>query len=196
MLGGSVEAYIIPTDDAHQSEYISEHDQRRSFICGFDGSAGTAVVTHDKALLWTDARYYEQAAKQLDANWMLMEDGKPTTPSIGVWLAQNLAHGSRIGIDPLLMSYRMWTTISAALASNGCTLFAVRQNLIDLIWTNQPPVSTTKCITHNLKFAGVTSKEKVDAVRKSMAEKGAVAMIATALDEIACNIYLLIETFY
>lgn len=71
--GGSINAYIIPTDDRHQSEYISSTDERRSFISGFDGSAGTAVVTLNEALLWTDGRYHQQAEQQIDENWTLMK---------------------------------------------------------------------------------------------------------------------------
>lgn len=80
-----VDAYIIPSDDRHQSEYISPADERRSFVSGFDGSAGTVLVTQKDALLWTDGRYYQQAEKQLDENWTLMKDGLPTTPNLATW---------------------------------------------------------------------------------------------------------------
>lgn len=76
-------AYIVPSSDAHNSEYLSECDSRRAFISGFTGSAGTAIVTKDKALMWTDGRYYLQATQQMDNNWTLMKDGMPTTPSQG-----------------------------------------------------------------------------------------------------------------
>lgn len=186
-IGGSIQAYIIPTDDAHQSEYICERDERRAFVSGFDGSAGTAVVTDTAALLWTDGRYYEQATQQLDANWSLMRDGQTTTPSIGSWLAKNLPNGSRIGVDPLVMSYRMWSTISGDLSANECSLVAVRQNLIDAIWPDQPAAPNSRCITLGLQYAGATCKTKVDEIRRQMTEKGAQAMVVTALDEIACT---------
>ena len=109
--GTSIAAYIVPSDDAHQSEYICEHDERRAYVSGFDGSAGTAVVTMEKALLWTDGRYYQQALKQLDENWILMKDGLPTTPSIGSWLSRNIPKGSTVGVDPKLFSYRVWKPI-------------------------------------------------------------------------------------
>lgn len=94
---GSIQAYIIPTDDAHQSEYICDKDNRRAFLCGFDGSSGTCVVTETEALLWTDGRYYLQASKQLDENWKLMKDGLPSTLTIGAYLCKNLKKGSKVG---------------------------------------------------------------------------------------------------
>lgn len=120
--GGTIGAYIIPTDDCHQSEYISPTDERRSFITGFDGSAGTAVVTQKVALLWTDGRYYQQAEQQLDDNWTLMKDGLATTPSIGKWLSSNLVAGDRVGVDGNLLSCRSWASYASPLASNGMKL--------------------------------------------------------------------------
>lgn len=117
--GGSVNAYIIPTDDSHQSEYISPTDERRSFISGFTGSAGTAIVTQKEALLWTDGRYYQQAEQQLDENWTLMKDGLTTTPTMGTWLANNLSAGDRVGVDGTLLSCRVWSPLYTALSSNG-----------------------------------------------------------------------------
>lgn len=117
--GGSINAYIIPTDDCHQSEYISPSDERRSFISGFDGSAGTAIVTQKEALLWTDGRYHEQAEKQLDENWTLMKDGLPSTPTMSNWLSNNLSSGDRVGVDGNLLSFRAWNPLATALTPNG-----------------------------------------------------------------------------
>lgn len=115
----SLMAYIVPSDDAHHSEYICSCDKRREFISGFDGSAGTAVITYNKALLWTDGRYYQQALKQLDSNWCLMKDGLAQTLSIGAWLAANLPKGSVVGADPNLVSHRVWTPLQEELAVTG-----------------------------------------------------------------------------
>lgn len=117
--GGSIKAYIVPTDDAHQSEYICPTDERRAFLTGFDGSAGTAVVTQNEALLWTDGRYYQQAEQQLDENWTLMRDGLPTTPTLSTWLSTNLVAGDRVGVDGNLLSYRIWSPLSTVLYANG-----------------------------------------------------------------------------
>lgn len=102
-----------------QSEYISSHDERRAFISGFDGSAGTAVVTMQSALMWTDGRYFQQAVKQMDGNWTLMKDRLPTTPTIGDWLADNLKPGNAVGVDPRMMAYNAWEPIQDSLNKNG-----------------------------------------------------------------------------
>lgn len=124
--GGSIAAYIVPSDDAHQSEYISDHDERRRFISGFDGSAGTAVVTQTEALLWTDGRYYQQAEQQIDNNWTLMKDGLPATPTIGAWLAKHLTKGAAVGVDPNIISCRLWNPMTHDLNENGIFLIASR----------------------------------------------------------------------
>ncbi|XP_033244647.1 xaa-Pro aminopeptidase ApepP isoform X4 [Drosophila miranda] len=181
-----ISAYIVPSDDAHQSEYQCQHDERRAFISGFDGSAGTAVITRNSALLWTDGRYYQQAEKQLDSNWILMKDGLTTTPSLGVWLAENLPSGSAVGVDPRLFSFRLWKPIENELNSSDCQLIPIENNLIDEIWgENQPPQTFNSIKTLKLEYAGVTVAKKWDLVRKTMQEKNADALIVSALDEIA-----------
>lgn len=117
--GGSINAYIIPTDDSHQSEYISPTDERRCFISGFTGSAGTAIVTQREALLWTDGRYHQQAEQQLDEHWTLMKDGLPATPTMSNWLSNNLVAGDRVGVDGNLLSFRVWNPLHSELSSNG-----------------------------------------------------------------------------
>ncbi|XP_055371615.1 LOW QUALITY PROTEIN: xaa-Pro aminopeptidase ApepP-like [Condylostylus longicornis] len=181
----NIVAYIIPSDDAHNSEYICPHDERRAFISGFNGSAGTAVVTNDKALLWTDGRYYQQAEKQLDSNWTLMKDGLPTTPRIGAWLAKNLQKGSKIGFDPKLISYRAWQPIKTDLEANECELIGIEENLIDIIWHNQPCRQKKPIITLDLSFTGLTIKEKWNQVRKDMDDKNVECLVVSALDEVA-----------
>ncbi|XP_041449630.1 xaa-Pro aminopeptidase ApepP isoform X2 [Drosophila obscura] len=181
-----ISAYIVPSDDAHQSEYQCQHDERRAFLTGFNGSAGTAVVTSNSALLWTDGRYYQQAEKQLDSNWILMKDGLTTTPSVGVWLAQNLPRGSAVGVDPRLFSFRLWKPIENELNSSDCHLVPIENNLIDEIWgKDQPPQTVNSIKPLKLKYAGVTIAKKWDLVRKQMKEKKAEALIVSALDEIA-----------
>lgn len=121
--GGSINAYIIPTDDQHQSEYISPTDERRSCISGFTGSAGTAIVTQKEALLWTDGRYHQQAEQELDENWTLMKDGLTTTPTMTNWLSNNLSAGDCIGVDGNLLSFRVWNPLNSALCLNGIISF-------------------------------------------------------------------------
>ncbi|XP_054726710.1 xaa-Pro aminopeptidase ApepP [Anastrepha obliqua] len=181
-----LEAYIIPTDDAHQNEYISQHDARRAFVSGFDGSAGTAVITLDKALLWTDARYYEQAEKQIGAEWELMRDGLPATPSIGKWIANNIPKGSDVGVDPKLLSYRQWEPIQTELTNTDCTLVSVEENLVDVIWGDQQPKqSSNPIIQLEQTFSGLTVAEKWKDIKNQMQENTAHALVVSALDEIA-----------
>nr|CAA10526.2 aminopeptidase P [Drosophila melanogaster] len=181
-----ISAYIVPSDDAHQSEYQCQHDERRSFVSGFDGSAGTAVITTETALLWTDGRYYQQAEKQLDSNWVLMRDGLSATPSIGAWLAKNLPKGSFVGVDPRLLSFRVWKPIETELSSAECQLVPIEGNLIDEVWgEDQPPQTSNKIITLKLEHSGVTIAKKWDVVRQQLKEKNADALVVSALDEIA-----------
>lgn len=103
--GIGIDAYIIPSQDAHQSEFIAECYMRRAYISGFTGSAGTAVVTKDKAALWTDGRYFLQAEKQLSSSWILMRAGNLGVPTASEWLNDVLAPGGRVGIDPGAVSF-------------------------------------------------------------------------------------------
>lgn len=95
-----IQAYYVPSEDAHQSEYVSAWDARRKFISGFTGTAGFAIVTHKEAALWTDGRYHFQAEQQLDANWMLIKAGLPDAPTKEAYLARALKEGDRVGVDP------------------------------------------------------------------------------------------------
>lgn len=182
---GSIQAYIVPSDDTHQSEYLAERDQRRAFISGFDGSAGTAVITEKEALLWTDGRYHNQASQQLDENWTLMKDGLPTTLSIDSWLTKNLEKGCKIGVDASLMSVRVWSPLDRSLRLAGCSLVAIQPNLIDLVWKDQPAAPSNKIIPLSTKYAGKTVAEKVKAVREKMKENKCSVLCITFLDEIA-----------
>lgn len=182
---GKLNAYIIPSGDAHQSEYIAPSDNRRAFVSGFTGSAGTAVVTENEAALWTDGRYFLQAEKQLDDNWTLMKDGVASTPSLGDWLSKVLPVGGRVGVDPYLMSFETWTPLSKLLKSNGHSLVPVYQNLIDIVWEDKPAPPCTNLIILRTIYTGKTWMEKIETVREKMNEKKADALIVTALDEIA-----------
>ncbi|XP_017955391.1 xaa-Pro aminopeptidase ApepP [Drosophila navojoa] len=184
--GTGISAYVVPSDDAHQSEYLCAHDERRAFITGFTGSAGTAVITNDNALLWTDARYYQQAENELDANWTLVKDGLPSTPSIGTWLGKNLPKGSAVGVDPRLFSFRAAKTIEKDLNASDCTLVGIEENLVDQVWgDDHPPCPSNTLITLNLNFAGETIAEKWERTREQMKQQNTNALIVSALDEVA-----------
>ncbi|XP_067252480.1 xaa-Pro aminopeptidase 1 isoform X2 [Chanodichthys erythropterus] len=180
-----IQAYIIPSGDAHQSEYIAPCDCRREFICGFNGSAGTAIVTEQHAALWTDGRYFLQASQQMDSNWTLMKMGLKETPSQEDWLISILPENSKVGVDPWIIAADQWKNMSKALSSAGHSLVAVQDNLIDAIWEDRPPRPSTKLMALGLKYTGLTWQDKITALRGKMAERKISWFVVTALDEIA-----------
>lgn len=181
----TLQAYIVPSEDAHMSEYISERDGRRAWISGFTGSAGLAVITEKEAALWTDGRYFLQASQQLDENWTLMRDGLKETPSFTSWLTKVLPKNSRVGVDPWLFSTSKWRDSVGDLEKADQRLIAIENNLIDEIWTDQPPIPCKQVNVLEKKFTGQDWQEKVEICRKEMKKNNASLLILTALDEIA-----------
>ncbi|XP_035204460.1 xaa-Pro aminopeptidase 1-like, partial [Stegodyphus dumicola] len=167
------------------SEYIAACDERRAYVTGFTGSAGTAIVTENHAALWTDGRYFLQAEQQLDGNWILMKDGLTETPSESKWLCNVLPVASRVGVDPFLMPFYSWQTLSKQLKSEGHILIPVQQNLVDIIWNGrpEPPLKTIECLP--IEYTGKTWQEKITIVREEMVSNKASVLVLTALDEIA-----------
>ncbi|XP_023012683.2 aminopeptidase P [Leptinotarsa decemlineata] len=178
-------AYIVPSKDAHNSEYLSECDMFRAFISGFDGSAGTAIITEKDAFLWTDGRYFLQASQQLDSNWTLMKEGLPSTPSQGDWLAKNLPRGSKIGVDPKVYPLRDYTPLQNKLELAGHKLVPISVNLVDLLWANRPSRPTNPVIPLPLNYSGKSVGRKLKEVNEKMKEKYVEHLVLTALDEIA-----------
>ncbi|XP_053165918.1 xaa-Pro aminopeptidase 1 [Hemicordylus capensis] len=180
-----IQAYIVPSGDAHQSEYIAPCDCRREFICGFDGSAGTAIVTEQYAAMWTDGRYFLQAAQQMDTNWTLMKMGLKDTPTQEDWLVSVLPEGSKVGVDPFIIPADQWKRMSKVLKSAGHALVPVKDNLIDVIWVDRPPRPCKPLMTLDLSYTGISWKDKITALRAKMAERKALWFVVTALDEVA-----------
>ncbi|EDO37649.1 predicted protein, partial [Nematostella vectensis] len=185
MKSRGLDAYIVPPTDAHQSEYISTHDMRRAFVSGFTGSAGTAVVTRTQAALWTDGRYYVQAAMELDDNWKLMRDYESGTPTITEWLAKVLQKGDKVGVDPYLFSTQDFEGDEKELNESKIQLEAVTPNLVDVIWADQPDKPNATLISLSVKYTGKTWQSKVTDMRVKMREANASALILYKLDEIA-----------
>ncbi|XP_029466206.1 xaa-Pro aminopeptidase 1 [Rhinatrema bivittatum] len=181
----TIQAYIVPSGDAHQSEYIAPCDCRREFISGFDGSAGTAIITEKAAALWTDGRYFLQAAQQMDSNWTLMKIGLKKTPTQEDWLVSVLPEGSKVGVDPCIMAADQWKTISKVLKSSGHCLVPVEQNLIDVVWRDRPQRPCKPLMTLSVSYTGVSWQTKIKALRAKMAERKASWFVVTALDEVA-----------
>eukprot|EP01113_Clastostelium_recurvatum_P037845 TRINITY_DN5575_c0_g2_i1.p1 TRINITY_DN5575_c0_g2~~TRINITY_DN5575_c0_g2_i1.p1 ORF type:complete len:601 (+),score=103.52 TRINITY_DN5575_c0_g2_i1:122-1924(+) len=179
-----VDAYIIPTNDPHQSEYIAECYERRRFISGFTGSAGTAVVTQGQALLWTDGRYFLQATQELDQNWTLMKDRLPETPSIEQWCAANLSKGQAVAIDPSVVSMATYERYVSVLQPAGIHILNLDHNLVDAVWEGRPPAPTSQIIVQPDKYAGQSGQSKIADVRKAMADLNVGAHVVAALDEV------------
>lgn len=194
MRGGSgvsseaIHALIIPSGDAHQSEYIADCDCRRAFVSGFTGSAGTAIVTENAAALWTDGRYFLQANQQLDPDgWVLMKDGLPTTPTQADWLCTVLPpEGGKVGVDPFLTQVDVWKPLSLQLESAGHFLVPTTSNLVDIAWgVERPAPPSNPVFPLSLCFTGRSWQDKVDSVRADMAKKSCSLLVITALDEVA-----------
>ncbi|XP_015751878.1 PREDICTED: xaa-Pro aminopeptidase 1-like [Acropora digitifera] len=183
---GGIQAYIIPSVDAHQSEDVAPQHQRREYISGFSGSHGTAIVTKQKAALWTDGRYFLQANMELDCNWILQREGVRGTPSQSLWLVQNLSKGSKVGVDPFLFPLCEWDRMFEDLKKYGIELLAIQQNLIDDIWKESRPRPQMKnLIVLDVMYSGKTWQAKVLALRDEMRGKSATSVILQKLDEIA-----------
>lgn len=178
-------AYYIPSEDAHQSEYIAGWDARRAFISGFTGSAGCAIITRDEAALWTDGRYFLQAEKQLDSNWKLMKAGLPGTPSKEEYLAKVLPPGERLGVDGTTISHDAAVRLREALEKHKLNLSLLEENLVDAIWTERPPVTLKEIFLLPINYSGRESKDKVATLQKYLETNQLFGFLVSALDEVA-----------
>ncbi|KAM3704873.1 hypothetical protein ACJW30_03G039600 [Castanea mollissima] len=185
--GIDIDAYIVPSQDAHQSEFIAECYMRRAYISGFTGSAGTAVITKDKAALWTDGRYFLQAEKQLNSCWILMRAGNPGVPTTSEWLNDVLAPGGRVGIDPFLFSSDAAEELKQAIAMRNHELVYLHDlNLVDEVWGESRPKPPKKPIRiHDLKYAGLDVASKLSSLRSELVDAGSSAIVISVLDEVA-----------
>ncbi len=185
MTEASVAAVIIPHTDYHLSEYIADHWQARRFLSGFTGSAGTLVITHDTALLWTDSRYFLQAAQQLEGTGIeLMKDGLIQTPSIAQYLIHHLDKGDTVGMDGMLMSVDATYELRRELEEAGLRLDLTFDPLKG-VWNDRPSLPDSKVFVHDTKYAGQEAREKVANVLDNAASQGATSVFISALDEIA-----------
>ncbi|XP_062520265.1 xaa-Pro aminopeptidase 1-like [Corticium candelabrum] len=181
-----LDAYIVPYNDEHQSEYLAECDKRVKFICGFSGSSATVIVTHDAAFLWTDGRYFLQAESEIDKNWTLMKDGLPGVPKPDEWLTKSLKSGSTVGLHPFLVSKKLYLKYAKALKTNGSSLVAVASShLVDVVWKMQPLRPTNTVVPLGLEFAGSSWQDKAALIRTKLKANNCFALVLTALDEIA-----------
>ena len=155
MAVSGVNGYIVPTSDAHNSEYVRNCDKRRAYISGFTGSAGTAVITESSARLWTDGRYFLQASEELGPEWTLMKDRLKETPTIEAWLSKELEKDMRVGYDPNVVSVALERSWRKTLEGAGVNLSPIDQNLVDEVWaTGAPPHRPNRSYTCRSSFLG------------------------------------------
>ena len=179
---------VIPSEDAHSSEYIAPCDGRREFISGFSGSAGCAVVSFDKAALATDGRYFNQAAKQLDNNWTLLKQGIQDVPTWQEWTASESAGGKVVGVDPTLLASSTAKKLAEKIKrSGGKDLVAISTNLVDSVWgAGRPPHPTEPIILlDSTKFAGRDTTTKLTELRAELEKKSGAGFVVSLLDEVA-----------
>lgn len=186
----SLSAFIIPSTDPHSGEYVPDHWKTREWVSGFTGSAGTAVITLDDAALWTDSRYFLQAADQLDGTGIrLMKDRLPDTPSIPEWLGQSLSPGAVVGVDGWVNTIGETQALREALAREGLTL-RTDYDPVTRLWDDRPALPGTPVSIHPLEYAGVACHKKLAAIREKLLARGADGILLSTLDDIAWTLNL------
>ena len=179
-----IDCYIIPSFDAHQSEYVAEHWKCRQWISGFTGSAGTVVITQDQALLWTDGRYHVQALKQLaGSEFELMKQGLQGVPTIGEWISNHLAEGQTIGFDGKVMAVHTFEALKERFSPKRFKI-SYQHDLVAPIWADRPSIPQTEVMILDTKYVGKDSVEKVAEIRAEMTKLGGAAYLIPNLDDI------------
>lgn len=180
-----IDAYMIPSSDPHQSEYPPEHWRSRTWICGFDGSAGTVVVTADRAGLWTDFRYYLHAEKALAGTGIeLFRSGEQGVPEYPEWLAAELQKGDRVAFDGMCVSVSAARALVSTLCDKGIAAEPTA-DLLESIWSDRPPKPRSPLHVYDPRYAGASRGEKLSAIRGRMQEIGVEHHVISTLDDIA-----------
>lgn len=180
-----MQAYIIPTSDFHETEYVSEYFAARKYMSGFTGSAGVLVVLLDKAGLWTDGRYFIQAANQLAGSGIdLMKQGQEDTPSIEEYIVTNLTQGSVVGFDGRVMNVNDANKYKQAFMMHDIKM-VTDKDLVGRIWDDRPALPCTETFHYDEKYAGKSISEKLAQVREAMKGYNCRSHIVTKIDEIA-----------
>ena len=181
----NIDAYIIPSSDPHLSEYPADRWKSREWISGFDGSAGTVVVTADKAGLWTDSRYFLQAGIQLEGSGIeLYKMALPETPTIQEFLLHELESGQTVGTDGQTYSVAETAILEKALRRKEIKL-ETSCDLIDLVWKDRPAIPGNPLFEMPVKLSGKSVREKLDELNNRLRKEGADCLILAALDEVA-----------
>lgn len=185
-------AFIFPSTDAHQSEYVADHWQGRTWISGFNGSAGTAVVTMKSAALWTDSRYFLAAEEQLKGTeFQLMKLKIEGTPTISEWLAQELqGENAEVGLDGMVNSYHETMGLIADLRKSGGITVRTNFDPLGLIWTDRPAIPANPVEIQPMEFAGESVASKISRIQTALRQRHADGMLISALDDIAWTLNL------
>ena len=186
-------AFIFPSSDPHNSEYVPPRWEGRKWISGFDGSAGTAVVTLHSAALWTDSRYFLAAEEQLaGTEFQLMRERMEGTPGIAEWIAAELsdADSTEIGVDGMCMTYADVSDLKTELKHNGGITVRTNLDILDRVWTDRPSVPLNPVRIQPLEYAGESCRDKLGRIRSSWLRRGAGGMLMTQLDDIAWTLNL------
>ncbi len=182
MQENSFSAYLVPSADPHQNEYLPENYKTREFISGFSGSAGTVVVTKNKAGLWTDGRYFLQAEKQLAGSGVeLYKMGVNGIPTVNEFLNAELKAGEKLGLDGKVVSVRMYESLKTELENIE---LVTEKDLIGEIWTDRPSAIQSQAFLHGKEYAGKTAAEKLQTLRQMLSEKKADATVIGAPEDV------------
>lgn len=180
-----IDAFIVPSDDNHGSEYVSEYFRAREWVTGFTGSAGTAVITLEEAHLWTDGRYFLQGAKEIEGTSYILEKlGEPGVKNHVEWLADNLQAGSTVAFNGKVFTVAALNSLKSLLANKNINIKA-EEDLFEKIWTERPSMPKGKMFIHELKYTGKSLSEKLAMVREEMKKEGISDFILASLDDIA-----------
>lgn len=185
MAKNGIQAYLLPTSDFHESEYVGDYFKSRKYLSGFTGSAGSVVVTLETAGLWTDGRYFIQAARELaDSGITLYKMGEEGVPTLEEFLVDSLKEGDVLGFDGRVVNARLGLRLSEKLSSRKISI-SYEKDLVDEIWTDRPALPTTPAFLLEEKYSGKSTALKLEAVRSEMQKKQAKYHIITSLDDIA-----------
>lgn len=188
MKSEGIDAFVFPSTDPHNGEYVPEHWKGREFISGFNGSAGTAVVTMDDAALWTDSRYFLQAEEQLaGTGFRLMKLKIEGTPTISQWLGRKLAAngGTVVGIDGMVNSIGTVEALADELRAEGGITLRTNFDPLKVIWKDRPAIPSDMAIVHPQNYAGESAQSKIARIRQALRERHVEGMLVSALDDIA-----------
>ncbi len=181
----NVDAYLVPTDDFHCSEYVGEYFKCRRYITGFTGSAGTAVITMDDAGLWTDGRYFLQAGEQLKGSTITLQKmGEEGVPAIEEYVMDHLKSGQTVGFDGRTMTAKAGAELEKKLAEKGISI-SLEMDLVGEIWTDRPSLSCEPVWSLDAAYVGKTREEKLSEIQKELEKKKADYFLLTSLDDIA-----------